>query len=517
MPLLLPEPLIASSASDLVGTTRTTITRLDWIVIVLYALGMLAVGWYYGQRSKSTDDYMLGGRNMSPLAVGLSLFASLLSTLTYLAIPGEMIKYGPMMLAQLIAIPAIAAVVGWVLIPILMKQPVTSAYEILEMRLGLGVRLLGSGLFLLVRLFWMSLVIFATADKVLVPILGLSESAVPWMCTILGLITIIYTSWGGLRAVVLTDVIQTAILFFAAGLALYLVSKDVGGVTEWWPSSWPEHWQEPVVAYSPDVRFTFVGAFLAFFTWFVCTAGSDQVAIQRYMATRDAKTARRMFNSSLLANVLLWPFLACVGVALMTYFRVNPQMLPVGETVTSAADELLPIFIVKGLPAGISGLVIAGLMAAAMSSLSSGLNSGCSVIVSDFIDRFRDHGSAARKSDVHLSRIVSFSIGVVVVALGVLVGQVEGNLLQLCYKIANLLTAPLFLLFFMALFVPWATSFGTYVGTAVAVAVAVAIGYFEVFGIGFVWLLPASFLCGVTVGCLFSIPKIGQRVIRPDK
>jgi Na+/proline symporter len=265
------------------------------------------------------------------------------------------------------------------------------------------------------------------------------------------------------------------------------------------------------------VRFTFVGAFLAFFTWFVCTAGSDQVAIQRYMATRDAKTARRMFHSSLFANVLLWPFLACVGVALMTYFRVNPHMLPAGQSVTSAADELLPIFIVKGLPAGVSGLVIAGLMAAAMSSLSSGLNSGCSVVVADFIDRFRADGSSAAKSGVNVSRLVSFSIGVIVVLLGAVVGQVEGNLLQLCYKVANLLTAPLFTLFFMALFVPWSTSFGTYVAAAVAVVVAVAIGYFEVFGIGFVWLLPASFVFGVGAGCLFSIPNIGQRVIRPDR
>ncbi len=119
-------------------------TSLDWFVIAAYAVGMLAVGWFYAKRTSTTDDYLLGGRNMSPWKVGLSLFASLLSTITYLAVPGEMIKYGPMVLAQLAALPLIAAVVGWLLIPAFMRLRVTSAYEILETRLGLSARLAGS-------------------------------------------------------------------------------------------------------------------------------------------------------------------------------------------------------------------------------------------------------------------------------------------------------------------------------------------------------------------------------------
>ncbi len=185
---------------------------LDWTVIAIYAAGMLAVGWYYARRTATTDDYLLGGRNMSPWKVGLSLFATLVSTLTYLALPGEMIKFGPMVLCQLIALPFVAAVVGWLLIPFIMRLQVTSAYEILEMRLGLSVRILGACFFLTLRLFWMSLVIFATADIVLVPILGLSPSAVPWICVVLGMVTVVYTSMGGLRAVVITDVLQTLIL-----------------------------------------------------------------------------------------------------------------------------------------------------------------------------------------------------------------------------------------------------------------------------------------------------------------
>jgi SSS family solute:Na+ symporter len=398
--------------------------------------------------------------------------------------------------------------VGYLLIPFIMRLRVTSAYEILESRLGLSVRLLGSCFFLTLRLFWMSLVIYATADTVLVPIMGLDRSAVPWICVALGLVTVMYTSAGGLRAVVLTDVIQTLILFGGAAAALILITVKLGGVNQWWPDRWPEHWQAPVFWYDSNVRFTFVGAVLSAFAWWVCTTGSDQMAIQRYLATRDAAAARRVLNTTLLANVLLWPFLAAVGLALLAYFQARPDLVPAGSTVLDSADRLLPLYIVHGLPRGVSGLIVAGLLAAAMSSLSSGLNSACSVVTTDFIDRLRKR-PLTEEEHVRLARYVSLLIGVVVVALGTLVGQVEGNLLELCFKIANLLTAPLFLLFFLAMFVPWATSFGTYVGAICSVAVAVAIGYYQVLGLTFVWMIPASFVAGAVVGALASMLPIG--------
>jgi SSS family solute:Na+ symporter len=503
-------PLLAQIAGSDGRRARSGIDTLDWVAIAMYAVIMLAVGWYYARRTRTTDDYLLGGRRMSPWQVGLSLFATLLSTLSYLAVPGEIIKYGPMALCQLAALPFVAVVVGWFLIPYIMRLRVTSAYEILETRLGLSVRLSGACCFLTLRLFWMSLVIFATADIVLVPILGLARSSLPWICVALGLVTVVYTSMGGLRAVVVTDVLQTMILFGGAVLALGLITVELGGVSRWWPTHWASHWQEPVFWFDPNVRFTFVGALLTYFTWWVCTAGSDQMAIQRYLATRDARAARRVFNTTLIANIVVMLFLAAVGLALLAYFRARPDMLPAGKSVLGNADELLPAYIVSGLPQGISGLVIAGLLAAAMSSLSSGLNSACSVITTDFIDRFRKQ-KESETDHVRLARSVSVGVGVTVVALGTLVGQVEGNLLELCFKIANLLVAPLFLLFFMAMFVPRATPLGTHVGTAASVLVAVGIAYYEVFGLTFVWMMPASFVAGAVVGVLVSLLPVGRR------
>lgn len=487
---------------------------LDWAVIATYMLAMVLVGWYFSRQVNTADDYLLGGRKMKPWAVGLSLFATLLSTISYLSWPGEIVMHGPMFLCGLFAYPVIAWIVGWWLIPYFMKLNVTSAYEILELRLGLSVRLLGSIFFLSLRLLWMAVIIYATISKVLVPLMGLDQAAAPWLCALLGLVTIVYTSLGGLRAVVFTDVIQTAILFGGAILAMMVITSEMGGVAAWWPKEWAPNWQKPTLGYDPSVRVTLVGAFIATFTWFVCTSGSDQMAIQRYLATRDIRAARRMFNISLLTSGSVQLFLALLGLALLAYYREHRYMLADGQTIDSHADQLFPQFIVAGLPAGISGFVVAGLLAAAMSSLSSGLNSSCSVIAVDFIARFRKTPSDGL-DQVRQARYISVVIGTIVVVMSTYVGMVQGNMLEIAYKVVNLLVAPLFGLFFMAMFVRWATALGTIVGAITGLLVACGINYWKELtgmqGISFLWSMPLSLLAQIGVGMIASLLPIGQR------
>ena len=226
----------------------------DWAVIVAYALGMLSVGWYYSRRTTTQEQYLLGDRRMSPLMVGVSLFASLFSCISYLAMPGEIIKYGPMILGGVLAYPLVGLIVGWLIIPF-MKLKVTSAYEILELRFGPAVRTLGSVLFLLLRLLWMSVIVYAMTTKVLVPLSGLAPWTIPLVCALLAFVTIVYTAMGGLRAVVVTDVIQAAILFGAAIVTVVTITVCLGGVQAWWPSHWPAHWPEPRFGYDPTPAF----------------------------------------------------------------------------------------------------------------------------------------------------------------------------------------------------------------------------------------------------------------------
>ncbi|MEZ6191296.1 MAG: sodium/solute symporter [Phycisphaerales bacterium] len=487
----------------------------DWIIIALYGLGMVWVGVYYSRKTNSSEDYLLGGRDMKPSAVGLSLFATLFSTITYLSIPGEMMRFGPIVLAGLLAYPLIYYISGWLLIPVFMRLNVTSCYELLEIRLGKVVRIVGVLIFISLRLLWMAVVVYATSDVVLVPLAGLNPSATPWVCAALALVTIAYTSMGGLRAVVVTDVIQTLLLFAGAVISLVLVTWSLGGVSAWWPKQWHASWGEVRWVYDPSGQRSVLGAFVAVLVWYVCTAGSDQVAIQRYLATRDAAAARRVMGVSLIAGLLVQVLLACLGMALFTYFAADPARLPAGETLRGAADKLFPSFIVSGLPVGLSGLVIAGLLAAAMSSLSSGISALCSVIATDLLGQARD-AEAGPSQAVRRDRIISVLIGLTVVVISMGVGFIEGNLLDLAYKVVNLFVVPLFGLFFMAIFIRWATAFGTLVGVVGGLGVIVPLNYWrELTGgddppIGFLWAMPLGLVVQVVVGIAASLLPVGE-------
>jgi SSS family solute:Na+ symporter len=511
---------------------------LDWAVMSAYALGMLAIGYLFARRTQSTDEYLTGGRNMRSSSIGLSLFATLMSTITYLAVPGEMINKGPFILGWLATLPVVYLIVGYGLIPLFMRLAVTSAYEILEMRLGLTGRLTASVIFLATRLLWMALIIYLTADKLIVQMLGWDDSMTPWVAAAIGGITILYTSMGGLRAVVFTDVIQSFILLGGAILTIVVITVKMGGVGAWWPREWSSSWdQQPFFDWDPRVRVTILGSLFFMSIWWVCTAGSDQMAIQRYLATRDARAARKAFGMTLIANVVVHALLAGVGFALLGFFRAHPENLLPGMTIEKSADNLFPYYIVRFLPPGITGLVIAGLLAAAMSSLSSGINSACSVISSDFIGRFKrrpgtapaphapshssawpnavvskagdpDAVAATQPITVGQTRLIAVTSGLAAVLLSFLIGGVSGNIMEVTVRTNHIFTAPLFALFFMALFVRSATGFGTIFGALYGCGVAVAIAYWDVLTGGptlsFQWISALSLVVSIGAGILLS-------------
>ena len=283
-------------------------TVLDYAVIApVRRSGCSAIGRYYARRVQTADDYLLGGRSMSPLMIGLSLFATLTSTLSYLALPGEMIKNGPVVFAEFLSFPFVFVIVGWVLIPRIMRQRVTSGYELLEARLGLTGRLLGALMFVLLRVFWMASILYATADarpdpaaRDLDPTLDAGHSA-----SAMAVITLLYTVEGGLKAVVVTDAVQAVLMFLGAvvdhrrrlggpGRGRRRGGRRRGRRTG--RSRWSCRRRAR--------RGRWSGRSVAMLVWMTCTAGSDQMSIQRYLATRDAAAARRSFGIQLLSTVL---------------------------------------------------------------------------------------------------------------------------------------------------------------------------------------------------------------------
>lgn len=496
-----------SSAIEFVGGGLQVI---DWIIIAVYALSTLFLGWWFSRRQKDTSEYFVGSGNMNPLLIGVSLFATLLSTISYMSFPGESLGKGPVYMTNLLSYPVIFLIVGFVLLPVYMKQKVTSAYELLEKKLGISIRLLGASLFLLLRLFWMTLLVYLTS-KAIVIMIGVDEKHVPLIVIITGAFAITYTSLGGLRAVVITDLMQTILLYGGALLVIGTITVKMGGFG-WFPTEWQtDIWDtQPIFSLDPSTRVTVVGSILSVLIWHCCTAGGDQVSIQRFMATKDAKTARKAIGMQLTVAATVAVTLGITGFALLGYFQADPQLLPVGMTLQENADKIFPHFIAFHLPPVVSGLVVAGLFAAAMSSIDSGVNSITAVVMTDFLDRFGLMPGSQIKH-VLIARGLAIGIGVIVVSCSTMVEHVPGNFTAVTNKTVNLLTVPIFILFFFALFVPFANAAGVWIGVTFSIVTSVLIAFSgPIFGmndqgldpVSFQWISPAALVVGVSVGSL---------------
>lgn len=506
-------PALAQAAEPAAGSSTPSaggLQPIDWFIIAVYAGSTLFLGWWFGRKQKNTKEYFVGSGAMNPLLIGVSLFATLLSTISYMSIPGESLGKGPGYLTNLIAYPAIFFIVGYVLLPIYMKQRVTSAYELLEDRLGISVRLLGATLFLVLRLFWMSLLVYLTAKAISIMI-GVDAKYIPLIVLITGAFAITYTSLGGLKAVVITDLMQTILLYGGALLVIGTITVKMGGF-HWFPTEWQTNiWDsQPVFSLDPSTRVTIVGSIISVLIWYTCTSGGDQVSIQRFMATKDAASARKAIGMQLLVGGIVGITLGFVGFAMLGYFQANPDLLPEGMTLKENADKIFPHFIAFHLPPVVSGFVVAGLFAAAMSSIDSGVNSITAVVMTDFLDRFGKKPKTEQKH-VRFARGLAFGIGAIVVLCSTMMEHVPGNITAVTNKTVNLLTVPIFLMFFFALFVPFANAAGVWIAVLCSVTTAALIAFSgPIFGlneqgldpVSFQWISPCALLVGISVGVI---------------
>lgn len=505
---------------------------LHWVdlsIIAVYALGMISLGWYYRKRQKSLNEYFVGNRTMNPGLIGVSMFVTLFSTISFLATPGEVYGKGPFILTSSLSIPFYYLIVGYLIVPAYMRFRVISAYELLEQKRGLSVRLLGAVLFIMLRLTWMSLLIHLSAQAML-QMLGLEQDQLPYVALVIGAVAIIYASFGGLRAVVITDFLQFCLLCGGALLVVITVTIRLGGFG-WFPTEWSSGWDtQPLFSLDPNVRLTVFGSILGGTLWWVCTAGGDQTAVQRFMSVRDVRSARRSFLLNSFAGILVNVILALVAFSLLGYFEARPELLPPGI----GADRIFPHYIVHHLPIGISGLVVSGLFAAAMSSVDSGVNSLTAVVVTDFVGRFRRR-ALSEISRVRLSQALALAIGMIVVlGSSFLVGNVPGNFLEIAQRTLHLYVGAIFLLFFLSLFVPFSTVPGVIAGSLAALFSAATVAYWgslnqmiQVLGwvslsertgimdFSFQWILPVSLSIGLAAGCLVS--WIHRRITSVDR
>ncbi|MHC4799346.1 MAG: sodium:solute symporter family protein, partial [Planctomycetota bacterium] len=377
---------------------------VNYVVLGAYLIVLVAMGFYFARREKSTDDFFLAGRRIPWWAAGLSIFGTQLSAITFLAMPARSYATDWALLILNIGIFAIAPFVIYLYLPILRRLNITTAYEYLEKRFHVSIRLFGSLSFVVFQLGRMGIVVLLPA-LALSAVTGLNV----YLCIVLmGILSTVYTVLGGIEAVIWTDVIQAVVLIGGAFVALGIIIGDLDGGFS----------QLVSVAHKAD-KFN-----LAHLNWdwtsdalIVVILGSiftnalvpyttDQAVIQRYLTTPDERQAARAIWLNGFLAIFAGVLFLLVGTGLFVFYKANPQSLvPLEKT-----DQIFALFIARQMPAGLAGLVIAGVFAAAMSSLDSSMHSIATAVTTDFVRRFRP--KLAESTYLLFARCLTIALGV---------------------------------------------------------------------------------------------------------
>ena len=370
-------------ASIELETGKLLLKWLDWLVIVVYLASMLGIGGYFYLREKrnSTSDFFVGGRSIPFWAAGVSLYAANTSSISYIAIPAKAFETNWQYLTNnLVAVLGLMFVAVWI-VPLLRRLDLMSVFSYLETRFHPAIRMLSSALCILVQLGSRMSVILFLPSLAIATITGID---VVWSVLMMGGFTIVYTAMGGMKAVVWTDVVQLVVKMGGALFAIgFMVRALPGGVGQLIDTAAAEH-KTRLFDFSFDLTQATVWGFI-FLVLFdvVLTFPKDQVLMQRTLSTKSDKDAGRS----------IWAFAAImipggfvfysIGTALFVYYKTHPERMNPLLTI----DATFPLFIAAELPMGITGLIIAGIFAAAMATLSSIMNSVSTLASVDFYEK----------------------------------------------------------------------------------------------------------------------------------
>lgn len=383
---------------------RSGFVLVDYALLVGYLLGMVGIGIYFARRNRNTEDYFRGGMHIPWWAAGCSIFATMLSSLTFTGIPSKAFAQDWTYLLGNLMIPLVAFVGVYLALPFYRRIDATSAYEYLEKRFHRGVRLFGSASFTLFHLFRMAVVMSLTGLA-----LAVATPLTPTQAVLLmGMLSIIYCTLGGIEAVIWTDTIQTFILLGGALLALYVLVQGTAGGAEglFASASQADKLRLANLFWDP---FSTQAAL-----WVIVIGGigqnvasytADQAVVQRYMTTPSEKLAARAIWTNALLTIPATFLFFGIGTALFAYYQSHPGRLD--PTITT--DQIFPLFIASEMPPGIAGLIVAGLFSAAQSTVSTSMNSTATTIVTDFLRPcgvFRDEQGPLRAA-----RFITFGMG----------------------------------------------------------------------------------------------------------
>lgn len=488
-------------------------STLDYTVLALYLAGITVFGSRFRGAHRSVTDYFLGRRQTSWIVISLSIVATETSTLTLIGVPAlaysaypRAEQGGSFTYLQVVAGYVVARfILSWLFIPAYFQGEMLTAYELLNRRFGSRAKHFAASLFLIMRALAEGVRVFA-ASLVLAAVLGASVPALPhlwlWSIAIVGVLTLIYTFEGGIAAVIWTDLVQLVIYIGGSLLAAYMLVTLV-------PGGWPAIVDDAarsgklqVISWSRDltVPFTFWAGLIGGCFLTMASHGTDQLLVQRLLTCRNQRESQKALILSGFVVFAQFALFLAIGLMLHAYYATHPV------PAMASTDEIFPAFIVRRLPHGVAGLVIAAIFAAAMSNLSGSLNSLASTTVLDFYQPI-----AKRNVDdtrlLTLSRWLTAAWGIVLIAIAVL-ARGWGSVFTVGLTIASIVYGPMLGAFLLGVLTTTATETGAMAGIGVALIAMLAVRIWT--PLAWTWYVLAGTAICVAVGMTISWLVPGQ-------
>jgi len=442
---------------------------LDWAVIAVYLLAMLGMGvWFYlRDKNVSTADFFVGGRSIPFWAAGISLYATNTSSISFIAIPAKAFDTNWQYLTNnLMAVVGLVFVAIWI-VPLLRRLDLMSVFSYLETRFHPAIRMLSSALCIIMQIgSRMSVILFLPA----LAISTITGVDVVWSILVMGVFTIVYSTIGGSKAVIWTDVVQVIVMFggalFAIGFIFWQTSGDLPQLMQ----AVATEDKTRLFDFSFDLTRATVWGFIFLVVFdVVLTFPKDQVLMQRTLSTKSDKEAGRsiwMFAAIMIPGGFVF---YGIGTALWMYYRDNPErmnpLLPI--------DATFPLFIAAELPAGVTGLIIAGIFAAAMSTLSSIINSISTLISVDFYQKLVK--APNEKTAVRIAEWSGVGVGLFGIGIALVMSRYDINsLFDVSIELAGLLGGGFAGAYTLGMFTRRANAPGVAIGVAGSIIITVA-------------------------------------------
>ncbi len=447
---------------------QTDFGLTNMTVLFVYLLAMVMVGVYFVTKNKNTDDYFRGGQNIPWWVAACSMYATMLSSLTYVALPALVYRTDWLVYIGTMMIVVVAPIAIYVVMPFFRQIDATSAYEYLSKRFNMPVRLFASSLFTLFHIGRMGIVMALTA-LALATVTPLDA----WQCVfIMGMLCLIYCTLGGIEAVVWTDTIQTVVLLIGAIVCFfYLLNGIDGGFTGFIDAGMTADKFKMV-----NLDFG-LGSISTLSLWVIILGGigqnissytADQAIVQRYMVTSDARVAARAIWANAILAIPGALLFFCIGTGLFAFYQSQPGKLdPLIQI-----DQIFPAFIATELPVGIAGLIVAGIFAAAQSTVSTSMNSLSTTLVTDFLRPF----NICRNEHKYLNaaRLLTFTVGILGTLIGLLfINPKIGSLMEEYFKVIGMFMGALGGLFILGITTRRANGWGALIGLFTGVGLMV--------------------------------------------